>query len=207
MKNKILKCKTCGADIAANAKLCPSCGAKNKKPVYKRVCFWILISILVIIVVSVFAAEDTSDYTDVEPESSSEIVEEETENHAFDGDCGIAASGSLGSSIIGYPELTIHVKNTTGKTISAIQFYCESFNVYGEKLDNWDAGKRLYTDDKIYSNSSAYPTWQLIDNEVKTVKIYVYSVYFSDGSEWGDKNASIETIEKYAREVKVSGEA
>lgn len=36
------KCKTCGAAIAKNAKRCPSCGAKNKKPIYKRIWFWIL---------------------------------------------------------------------------------------------------------------------------------------------------------------------
>lgn len=30
---KMIKCKTCGADIAKSAKTCPSCGAKNKKSV------------------------------------------------------------------------------------------------------------------------------------------------------------------------------
>lgn len=30
MKTKLTKCKTCGADIAKDAKTCPSCGAKNK---------------------------------------------------------------------------------------------------------------------------------------------------------------------------------
>ena len=37
------KCKTCGAAIAKNAKRCPSCGAKNKKPIYKRIWFWIVV--------------------------------------------------------------------------------------------------------------------------------------------------------------------
>lgn len=31
MANKLIKCKSCGADIAKSAKSCPSCGAKNKK--------------------------------------------------------------------------------------------------------------------------------------------------------------------------------
>lgn len=30
MKNKLIKCKTCSADIARNAKTCPFCGAKNR---------------------------------------------------------------------------------------------------------------------------------------------------------------------------------
>lgn len=48
MKNDLKLCKTCGATIAKNAKSCPKCGAKNKKPIYKRVWFWILIALVLI---------------------------------------------------------------------------------------------------------------------------------------------------------------
>lgn len=41
--DKMTKCKTCGADIAKSAKVCPACGAKQKKPV-------------VLIVIAVFIA-------------------------------------------------------------------------------------------------------------------------------------------------------
>jgi uncharacterized OB-fold protein len=40
---KMTKCKTCGADIAKSAKVCPACGANQKKPV-------------VLIVIAVFIA-------------------------------------------------------------------------------------------------------------------------------------------------------
>ena len=42
MGNKMIKCKTCGADIAASARVCPACGAKNSKPIYKRWWFWVI---------------------------------------------------------------------------------------------------------------------------------------------------------------------
>lgn len=45
---KMTACKTCGKEIASNAKTCPSCGAKNKKPFYKRWWF-ILIAIIVVL--------------------------------------------------------------------------------------------------------------------------------------------------------------
>lgn len=45
-----------GAEIAKDAKTCPNCGAKNKKPLYKRVWFWILIAIVVIVVVVIIIA-------------------------------------------------------------------------------------------------------------------------------------------------------
>jgi RNA polymerase subunit RPABC4/transcription elongation factor Spt4 len=51
MGEKIVKCKACGKEIAKSAKVCPSCGKKNKKP------FWqtLLIVFVVIIVVSIIA--------------------------------------------------------------------------------------------------------------------------------------------------------
>lgn len=45
--SKIIKCKTCGNNIASSAKSCPSCGAKNKKPFYKKIWFWILVVIII----------------------------------------------------------------------------------------------------------------------------------------------------------------
>lgn len=44
-------CKTCGAKMAKNAKRCPACGAKNKKPIYKRIWFWILAIIVIVLIV------------------------------------------------------------------------------------------------------------------------------------------------------------
>lgn len=46
--SKMIKCKTCGADIAANAKTCPSCGAKNKKPFYTKWWFWVIVALFII---------------------------------------------------------------------------------------------------------------------------------------------------------------
>lgn len=47
--SKMITCKSCNAEIASSAKSCPKCGAKNKKPVYKRVWFWVVIVIVAII--------------------------------------------------------------------------------------------------------------------------------------------------------------
>ena len=50
--SKMSTCKHCGAEIAANAKACPQCGGKNKKPVYKRGWFIALCVIVVAAAVS-----------------------------------------------------------------------------------------------------------------------------------------------------------
>ena len=47
MANKLINCKTCGAEMASNAKVCPQCGAKNKKPIFKKWWFWVLVVIII----------------------------------------------------------------------------------------------------------------------------------------------------------------
>lgn len=65
--NKMTKCKSCGADIASSAKHCPSCGAKNKKPIYKRVWFWILVVVLLIAIADFVASKvNPSDSIEIE---------------------------------------------------------------------------------------------------------------------------------------------
>jgi RNA polymerase subunit RPABC4/transcription elongation factor Spt4 len=45
---KMLKCKTCQAEIAKSAKTCPSCGAKNSSPIYAKWWVWAIAVIVVI---------------------------------------------------------------------------------------------------------------------------------------------------------------
>lgn len=45
--SKMIKCKTCGADIAAGAKTCPKCRAKNKKPIFTKWWFWLIVVIFI----------------------------------------------------------------------------------------------------------------------------------------------------------------
>lgn len=45
---KMIQCKSCSKEIASNAKSCPGCGAKNKKPIYKRPWF-IVVAFFVIV--------------------------------------------------------------------------------------------------------------------------------------------------------------
>ena len=126
---------------------------------------------------------------------------------AFAGDCGISASAEMGSSIIGYPELTISITNTTNKDISAIQFYAVPCDVYGDEITGWTSQNKLYTDTTIGTGKTTSISYDFIEDSVKTVKLYVYSVYFSDGSEWGNKDASKSTILEYGAVIEVLGES
>ena len=59
--SKMVKCKTCGADIASSAKSCPSCGAKNKKSIFTKWWFWVIV--VIIAVVAVGGGSSSSDKT------------------------------------------------------------------------------------------------------------------------------------------------
>lgn len=50
--SKIINCKTCNEEMAASAKACPKCGAKNKKPFYKKWWVWVIIGIILIAIFS-----------------------------------------------------------------------------------------------------------------------------------------------------------
>lgn len=49
-ESKMTVCKHCGAEIASNAKTCPQCGGKNKKPFYKKWWFWLIVVIVVVVI-------------------------------------------------------------------------------------------------------------------------------------------------------------
>lgn len=74
MAAKLIKCKSCGADIAANAKTCPQCGAKNKKPFYKKWWFW-----LIVVFVLIGSAGGDSDETPSQKETTSAAVSAQQE--------------------------------------------------------------------------------------------------------------------------------
>ena len=207
----MIECKTCGASIAANAKACPSCGAKNKKPVYKRVWFWLVIIFVVFPVTIGIGTSNEGNSSSTSSSSTSTAAPTNStvssKPSVFDGDCGISASAEMDSSIIGYPELTVEITNNTNKTITAIQFYVVPYDVYGDEITGWTSQNKCYTDTAIAAGKSNSVQFQFIENSIKTVKLYVYSVYFEDGSEWGDKDATKSTILNGAAIIEVTGQS
>ena len=78
--SKMKKCKACSKEIATNAKSCPGCGAKNKKPIYKRAWFW---AVAVIVVVGTSGGSDTDNSKETNSgnvESVQEVSQSNSEN-------------------------------------------------------------------------------------------------------------------------------
>ena len=219
--NKMTSCTTCGAQIAANAKVCPSCGASNKPPVHKRAWFWVLIVFVALGLIGGLTGgtQQTEGQTGgtsgasqaggvpAAPDSSSQAAEPEPEVSVFAGDNQVAVTAEMGASIIEFPQLTVRVQNNAPVDVAAIQFYAVPYDAYGEEITGWTREDRLYTDRTIPAGGSDTVEFQFIEDSVKTVRLYVYSVYFTDGTEWGDRNATEKTILSEAVEIPVDGEA
>lgn len=60
MSNQNVKCKNCGEEISKKAVVCPKCGVKNKKPVYKRGWFIAVAAIVVICAIAAGSGNDSN---------------------------------------------------------------------------------------------------------------------------------------------------
>lgn len=72
--SKLVNCKSCGAQIAKSAKICPKCGAKQKKPV------WLIAGIIIVVlaVISVISGTESPEKVgtlDSSPENTTPILE------------------------------------------------------------------------------------------------------------------------------------
>ena len=157
---------------------------------------YISIFIVVIICISIMSSffNDNSSEKDIKPPVSSS---EKSIPDEFSSDFPLDIKAALYDNILNFPELKCEIKNNSSKEISAIKLYFEPRNVYGEKSENIFTTKKLDTDNSILSGETAQLNWQLLDQDIKSGDLYIYSVYFSDGTEWGDKTASESIIKKY----------
>lgn len=80
MSEKMVKCKACGEDIASSAKSCPNCGAKNKKPIYKKWWFYLIILIVLISIGGASGGEDEETNTNQPQQTETQTVENATDN-------------------------------------------------------------------------------------------------------------------------------
>lgn len=119
---KMIKCKTCGADIASSAKSCPSCGAKNKKPFFKKVWFWVLI-VIIIGAAGAGASNDTKEGND----KKTDVTTEKKEKYELVGET-TWTKDALGIHIEGT------VKNNAGKEVTYAQITFKLFDADGNQV-------------------------------------------------------------------------
>lgn len=153
---------------------------------------FIVVIICISIMSSFFTDNSSEKNTSLSVSNSEKSVPEE-----FSSDFPLDVKAALYDNILGFPELKCEIRNNSSKEISAIKLYFEPRNVYCEKSENIFTTKKLDTDNSILAGETAQLTWQLLDQDIKFGDLYIYSIYFSDGTEWGDKTASESILKKY----------
>ena len=215
-------CNYCDNAIDDKAVLCVHCGRKikTKKSIFKKWWFWVIIAVVILGIAagSSGSAEQPVDNappsSNVENSGSAESQQKPSSNEnkaeqkpalpeEFSDSCPVSISASIDDDIIGYPEIKCNIKNKSNKEIAAVKLYFLPTDVYGEEVNSIFTENDLYTDNPIAAGKSATRSWQLLDQEVKGGDIYVYSVYFTDGTEWGDKDASRSKIKKYGLKLTI----
>lgn len=122
---KMVICRNCGASIPKQAKICPSCGAKNKKPFYQRWWFILIIIIVIIGIVSSFM-ENQSEKFDWDELALGERLPEPESN-----------KGSIRSN--DSEHLNVHVEKTSRSDYSAYIEECQSQGYTVESVQDGDA--------------------------------------------------------------------
>lgn len=111
--------------------------------------------------------------------------------------CPVSYTADIADNIIGVTEITCSIKNNKPKQIAAVKFYFEPTDVYGEVIDGIFTVNELSSNDAISANGTAKLSWSILDDNVTGGNLYLYSVYFSDGTYWGNKDAGKSEAMKY----------
>ena len=209
-------CTSCGHKF--EGKYCPECGkavsethntlphsTPIKKPFYTKWWFWVIAALFAIIVI--FGGSSDKNTTNSSDINSSTTVTNGSKATTpkvpveFASACPITVSATIADNIIGFPELSCLISNNTDKEIAAIQLYIIPKDVYGDEVSTLFTTNKLFSDTESPANKSETFSWQLLDDEIKSGEIYIYSVYFSNGTEWGDKDTSVSNIKKYGEKI------
>ncbi|MGG7058277.1 FxLYD domain-containing protein [Clostridium nigeriense] len=159
---KMIQCKSCSKEIASSAKVCPGCGAKNKKPIYKRV--WFIVIVLLILVGAINAAGGGNSTTPNSGTTETGQVENSTakkEKFELVGEVE-TETDQFATYLKGV------IKNNSGKDCSYVQV---TFNLYDAE------GNQIGTALDNINNLEADGTWKFkamgidVDGEIASYKL------------------------------------
>ncbi len=176
---------------------------KPKSKVFKVIGIIAISFVGLIIVLGIIGSLTSNDKEKNSSQQIEQSSEKEPENPDFANPMPIEISGKMDKDILGFPLVSFNIKNTTDKDILAMQFYFVPQNVYGETVDSMMINNKLEYTDCITVGTSQSINFQIIDNDVKFGTAYLYSIYYSDKTEWGNKNASKDDIMKYAYKINI----
>lgn len=161
---KLTACQTCGAEIAADAKTCPHCGARNKakKPVYKRPWFWFLLCVIVIIMLPDTRTESTA------PSKPAQSIEEQVQS-PVQAEASEPNEGKESS----LPVWTMAQKNVMASAKSYLNYSAFSYTGLIEQLEY----EKYSHEDAVWAADNCNADWN--EQAVESAKSYIRHSAFS----------------------------
>ncbi len=192
-KNKMTTCKYCGREIANNAKICPYCGGKNKKPIYKKVWFWVLIILLLLGMAGGGGKKSTTSNTaEISKEENSTRQSASTKAETKDKKVKEVESSKLTTAAAETePKVPAEYRNAIKKAeVYSSMMYMSKAGIYDQLTSEY--GDRFDTEAAQYAVENMTADWK--SNALEKAKDYSSTMHMSKRgvydqliSEYGEK--------------------
>lgn len=175
MSKKMTNCKACGQEIAKTAKACPNCGAKNKKPIFKKWWFWAIIVVLFIAIGSFGndASTENVENNDTKVESSFSTTEKETDTPKEDTSEQEATEQKETKETEEKVEMTTGQKNALKSAKSYLDFSAFSYEGLIKQLEF----EKYTHKDAVFAADNCGADWN--EQALKSAKSYLDFSAFS----------------------------
>lgn len=215
--NKLIKCKSCGTEIAKSAKTCPQCGAKNKKPIFKRWWFWAIVAIIILSISSGSNEEDSTDKPNSDSTGNSSPITDTTNTDSQNFDVAIKEAvlynedgicitvKGMEETFVGV-DIKLLVENSTENNIAV---GCSDFVINGITV-----GGHMYIE--VAADKKANGEISLYNTNLKTAgithisTINSHDAYISDTDTFMKTKsislAMVTTLSDYTQKIDDSGE-
>lgn len=138
-----------------------------------------------------------ANYDKTKKEKQQIIQEQIRVQNSFIEKCPISISGYIWQNDKN-SSISISIKNNSDYTVSAVNFIFQCYDVYGDEMtySPYKATYKKYCIDSGKNKNIEY----VIPKYTKSVKIYVYNVYYKNNyqKEWGTRDISLKEVYLYA---------
>lgn len=121
---------------------------------------------------------------------------DEMPEDTFAGDPGITAFAEVCKNEIDMLDVKITVTNTSGKEINGLRFCASLLDGKGNVIDDTVNQIAINFLDNVSIAADETTTFDVMISQraTETIELHLMYVSCADGSEWGDKNAGINTV-------------
>lgn len=170
---KMTTCKSCGAEIAKSAKVCPNCGAKNKKPIFKR--WWVWLIVVVLIFAAIGSCED-SGTTNEKGQSSSQVEQDQQKEEVQENKEPELTEDEYKAACVAVPYENL-ARDPDSYRLEKVQFYGQIVQVIDGNDGSVELRVNTSNDGYGWYDDTIYVSYQYKEGELRLLEDDLISVY------------------------------